>query len=179
MDNSNSSLKTIGDAINSKNPDLAISIHHNSGNASGYEFYWSSYRAGIDNTDIYKVYGLWEMNFSWRDKSPCNATLKSKDFAELLKANFSGIEFHLGILLKEMIIFNCTQNVHLFLLKLDLFLTIMNQENLLILIKNDEANRIVKSIKQLFGEVAVKASGIVTSESSQVNNNVFQSMLNS
>ena len=174
--NSNSSLKTIGDAINSKNPDLAISIHHNSGgNASGYEFYWSSYRAGIDNTDIYKVYGLWgNGDFSWRDKSPCNAALKSKDFAELLKANFSGIGIPFRNIIERDDYIPAHTKCPSVLIEAG-FVSNDNESRKLAdnTYQNDEANRIVKSIKQLFGEVAVKASGIVTSESSQVNNNVF------
>ena len=90
---SDSSLKTIGNAINAKNPDLAISIHHNSGgSASGYEFYWSSYRAGIDNSGVYKKYGLWgNGDYAWLDKTPCEAAVRSKEFTGLLEKNFSGI----------------------------------------------------------------------------------------
>lgn len=89
----NSSLKTIGDAINVKNPDLAISIHHNSGgNASGYEFYWSSYRAGIDSSGLYKEYGLWSNgDYAWKDSTPCESAQRSKDFSKLLEKNLDGI----------------------------------------------------------------------------------------
>ncbi|MEG0076106.1 MAG: GBS Bsp-like repeat-containing protein, partial [Eubacterium sp.] len=90
--NSNISLKTIGDAINRKNPDLALSIHHNSGgNASGYEFYWSSYRSGIDSEDVYKVYDRWPNDFAYVDASPCLAAKESKKFTEILQKNFDNI----------------------------------------------------------------------------------------
>ncbi len=79
--------------VNNVNPDLVISIHHNSSsnpNASGYEFYWSSYR-DFDKEGVYEVSGLWgngEMAF--RDRTPSPEAANSKVFADLLRQNFTG-----------------------------------------------------------------------------------------
>lgn len=84
------SLRKIGALCNSVNPDLALSIHHNAGSdtASGYEFYWSSYR-DFDTVGVYEVDGLWSDGESaYRDSSPCEAAVQSQVFAEKLKDAF-------------------------------------------------------------------------------------------
>ena len=87
------SLSKVANAINSKNPDLSISIHSNSGGstATGYEFYWSSYRT-FDQEGIYEVPGLWPGgDMTYRDTSPCLAAQQSKQLATILENNFKGI----------------------------------------------------------------------------------------
>lgn len=86
------SLRTIGELTNSKNPDLAISIHHNSGgsSATGYEIYWSSYR-DYDTQGVYEVSGLWgDGSTAFRDSSPCQEAQDSLVFAQKVKDAFSG-----------------------------------------------------------------------------------------
>lgn len=86
--NSFSALNTLAD---SKNPDLVISIHHNSGgsSASGFELYWSSYRS-YDTSGVYEVSGLWsDGSTAFRDSSPCSAAQESEKFAEILQSSFS------------------------------------------------------------------------------------------
>ena len=86
------SLSNVANAINKIKPDLAISVHHNSGgsSASGYEFYWSSYR-DFDQEGVYEVSGLWAGDMAFRDSSPCWAAQESKAFASVLEKNFNGI----------------------------------------------------------------------------------------
>ncbi|WPK67135.1 hypothetical protein EUCA11A_12910 [Eubacterium callanderi] len=86
------SLSNVANAINKIKPDLAISVHHNSGgsSASGYEFYWSSYR-DFDQEGVYEVSGLWAGDTAFRDSSPCWAAQESKVFASVLERNFNGI----------------------------------------------------------------------------------------
>ena len=86
------SLSNVANAINRIKPDLAISVHHNSGGstASGYEFYWSSYR-DFDQEGVYEVSGLWAGDTAFRDSSPCWAAQESKVFASVLERNFNGI----------------------------------------------------------------------------------------
>ena len=86
------SLSNVANAINKIKPDLAISVHHNSGgsSASGYEFYWSSYR-DFDQEGVYEVSGLWAGDTAFRDSSPCWAAQESKVFASILERNFNGI----------------------------------------------------------------------------------------
>ena len=86
------SLSNVANAINKIKPDLAISVHHNSGgsSASGYEFYWSSYR-DFDQEGVYEVSGLWAGDMAFRDSSPCWAAQESKVFASVLEKNFNGI----------------------------------------------------------------------------------------
>ena len=86
------SLSNVANAINKIKPDLAISVHHNSGgsSASGYEFYWSSYR-DFDQEGVYEVSGLWAGDTAFRDSSPCWAAQESKVFASVLEKNFNGI----------------------------------------------------------------------------------------
>ncbi|MFR9058244.1 GBS Bsp-like repeat-containing protein, partial [Eubacterium callanderi] len=87
------SLKTVGNAINAKNPDLALSIHHNSGgkSASGYEIYWSSYR-DFDTEGVKTVSGLWPGDVAFQDDSPCYAAQQSLVFANLVKTAFNGFD---------------------------------------------------------------------------------------
>ncbi|VYU09676.1 N-acetylmuramoyl-L-alanine amidase AmiC precursor [Eubacterium limosum] len=150
---SNSSLKTIGDAINAKNPDLAISIHHNSGgNASGYEFYWSSYRAGIDSEGVYTMTGLWPNDIAYLDSSPCYAAQRSKDFTNLLKSNFNSLSLPYrktverddyipahttcpSVLIEAGFVSNDAES------------RLLSSSNY----QNDEANKIVNSINDFFG----------------------------
>lgn len=87
-----SSLASVAALCNSVDPDLAISIHHNSGSstASGYEFYWSSYR-DYDTEGVYSVSGLWSDGSSgYRDSSPCTEAQNSKVLAEKARNAFSG-----------------------------------------------------------------------------------------
>ncbi|MEG1432600.1 GBS Bsp-like repeat-containing protein, partial [Eubacterium sp.] len=88
-------LSNIGPAINTVFPDLALSIHSNAGasTASGYEFYWSSYKKYLDSTDVYEVRGLWsDGDVAYRDASPCAEAVASKRLAELLKNRFDGLD---------------------------------------------------------------------------------------
>lgn len=85
-------LSSVASLCNSVNPDLALSIHHNSGSstASGYEFYWSSYR-DYDTQGVYSVSGLWSDGSSgMRDSSPCTEAQNSKVLAEKAKNAFAG-----------------------------------------------------------------------------------------
>lgn len=87
-----SRLASVTKLCNSVNPDLAISIHHNSGSttASGYEIYWSSYR-DFDTQGVYEVNGLWaDGSSAFRDSSPCAAARNSRTFAGVVKNAFSG-----------------------------------------------------------------------------------------
>lgn len=86
------SLAKVTAAVNKINPDLAMSIHHNSGgsNASGYELYWSSYR-DFDQVGVYEVSGLWNGDTAYRDSSPCAAAVGSRDFANVLNSKLSGM----------------------------------------------------------------------------------------
>lgn len=87
-----SRLASVARLCNSVNPDLAISIHHNSGSttASGYEIYWSSYR-DFDTQGVYEVNGLWaDGSSAFRDSSPCTAAKNSKTFAGVVKNAFGG-----------------------------------------------------------------------------------------
>ncbi len=92
--NNGVALKTTGQKINEANPDLCISIHFNAGSstASGYEFYWSSYRPGLDTKDVYRVDGLWPGgDWGYRDKTPCSAAVKSRELTGILEKNYQGI----------------------------------------------------------------------------------------
>ncbi|MCQ5191149.1 N-acetylmuramoyl-L-alanine amidase AmiC precursor [[Butyribacterium] methylotrophicum] len=79
--------------VNTVNPDLVLSIHHNSStnpNANGYEFYWSSYR-DYDKEGIYEEYGLWGSGEpAFKDSSPCEEAKNSEVLASILKNNFAG-----------------------------------------------------------------------------------------
>ena len=92
------SLVKVANAINAKNPDLALAIHHNSdgnksgGSASGYELYWSSYR-DFDNVGVYEVSGLWGGGLTaFRDNSPCYAAQQSEVFAGMVKSALDGFD---------------------------------------------------------------------------------------
>ena len=90
----NESLRTIGNAVNAQDPDLTISIHHNSGgsSASGYEIYWSSYR-DFDHTDVYTIPGLWgDGSEAYADASPCYAAQQSEVFAGIVEDAFEGFD---------------------------------------------------------------------------------------
>lgn len=85
-------LKDVAKAINEIDPDLTISIHHNSGgsSSSGSEIYWSSYR-DFDQEGIYVVENLWGSGEDgFRDISPSPAAQKSKEFAQILKDKLNG-----------------------------------------------------------------------------------------
>lgn len=84
-------LKTVLKAINTLDPDLTISIHHNSGgiDSTGAEIYWSSYR-DFDTSGVYTVSGLWSSGeLAYRDKTPSKAALNSSEFAQILKEHLS------------------------------------------------------------------------------------------
>ena len=88
------SLRNVGNAINAKNPDLALSIHHNSGGktSSGYELYWSSYR-DFDRSGVYEVSGLWGSGeTAYRDSTPCAAAQQSLVFANHVQKAFEGFD---------------------------------------------------------------------------------------
>jgi len=87
-----SGLANLGPAANSVNPDLAISIHHNSGSSSatGFEVYWSSYRANQSQEDgVYTVSGLWSGSDAYLDSTPCEDAKNSKIFASYVKEELS------------------------------------------------------------------------------------------
>ena len=87
------SLSKVANAINSKNPDLSLSIHSNSGGATatGYEFYWSSYRT-FDKEGVYEVPNLWPGgDMAFRDISPCASAQQSERLVSILESNFEGI----------------------------------------------------------------------------------------
>jgi N-acetylmuramoyl-L-alanine amidase len=86
------SLASVNALANSVNPDLVISIHHNSGgsSASGYELYWSSYR-DYDASGVYTASGLWsDGSTAFRDSTPCWQAQDSQTFAQLMENAFSG-----------------------------------------------------------------------------------------
>ncbi len=85
-------LRNVGPAMKTVNPDLTISIHHNSGgtSSSGYELYWSSYR-DYDTEGVYTVPGLWSTGeLAYRDSSPRPEATRSKEFAECMKRHLDG-----------------------------------------------------------------------------------------
>ena len=171
---SDSSLKTIGDAINAKNPDLAISLHHNSGgSASGYEFYWSSYRAGIDNSGVYKKYGLWgNGDYAWLDETPCESAVRSKEFTGLLEKNFSGIGIPFRNTIERDDYIPAHTTCPSVLIEAG-FVSNDNESRKLAdeSYQNNEATRIVKSINDFFG---YKPNATVQEISfSNVKNNTF------
>lgn len=87
-----SSLATACGLANAKNPDLVISIHHNSGGSSstGMELYWSSYRS-YDGSGVYSVGGLWgDGSSGYRDSSPTTEAQQSKVFAQKVVDAFKG-----------------------------------------------------------------------------------------
>ena len=87
-----SGLDNLGPAANSVNPDLAISIHHNSGSASatGFEIYWSSYRANQSQEDgVYTASGLWSGSDAYLDSTPCDDAKNSKIFAGYVQQELS------------------------------------------------------------------------------------------
>lgn len=92
--NNGVALKTTGQKVNQANPDLCLSIHFNAGSstASGYEFYWSSYRPALDTKDVYRVDNLWPGgDWGYRDKTPCSVAVKSRELAGILEKNYQGI----------------------------------------------------------------------------------------
>lgn len=83
-------LRNIPPIANSISPDLAISIHHNSGSADkrGTELYWSSYRS-YDPAGVYEVPGLWSSgSVAFRDSSPCQQAQDSRRFAHIVAGHF-------------------------------------------------------------------------------------------
>lgn len=89
---SGSSLRACGNAINRVSPDLTLVLHHNSGGstASGYELYWSSYRS-FDSDGVYTVSGLWSDGAdTYRDKTPCLAAKESERFALITNNHLNG-----------------------------------------------------------------------------------------
>ncbi|MGL4606013.1 MAG: N-acetylmuramoyl-L-alanine amidase, partial [Eubacteriaceae bacterium] len=89
--------KSVSNEANKSGVDLLISIHHNSGgNASGYEFYWSSYRPNIDNDGIYPIFGLWSNpgdEPTLRDSTPQPVAINSKNLANKFNANFKSLGY--------------------------------------------------------------------------------------
>ncbi|MBC3804475.1 hypothetical protein GH808_08520 [Acetobacterium fimetarium] len=86
----------VANAANKLGADLLISIHHNSGgsSASGYEFYWSSYHPAVDNDGLYEETGLWgDGSTATLDSTPSVIALKSKEFANILNAYFSNLDY--------------------------------------------------------------------------------------
>lgn len=86
----------VANAANKLGADLLISIHHNSGgaSASGYEFYWSSYHPSVDNNGLYEATGLWgDGSTATLDSTPSAIALKSKEFANILNAYFSNLDY--------------------------------------------------------------------------------------
>ena len=82
---------TICNKANEIGADLLISVHHNSGtaDASGYEFYWSSYHPSVDNNGIYQKAGLWgDGSMADLDASPHAIALMSKELANIFNTNF-------------------------------------------------------------------------------------------
>lgn len=83
------SLDKVCETVNSKNPGLAMAIHHNSGSSSssGSELYWSSYRAyDTDPDGKITVNGLWgDGKPANLDTTPLEEAVKSKEFAEKIK----------------------------------------------------------------------------------------------
>lgn len=87
-----SGLDNLGPAANSVYPDLAISIHHNAAgaSASGFEIYWSSYRANQSQEDgVYTVSGLWSGSDAYRDSTPCEDAKNSEIFAGYVQEELS------------------------------------------------------------------------------------------
>ncbi len=88
-----SHLANVGAAVNSVNPDLALSLHHNSGgtSSSGYELYWSSYR-NYDQSGIYTAPNMWsDGSGALRDSTPSPEAQASKTLAEAIKNHMNGI----------------------------------------------------------------------------------------
>ncbi|MEG0978197.1 MAG: GBS Bsp-like repeat-containing protein, partial [Bacilli bacterium] len=86
---------TMKKAINAINPDLVLSVHHNSGgNSSGYQLYWSSARLDLDQVGIYEQGGLWaDGSMSWMDSSPCSEAQNSLKMANILNNKFKGLGY--------------------------------------------------------------------------------------
>lgn len=85
-------LKNIGPAMNAVNPDLAISIHHNSTDSkavSGTEIYWSSYR-DYDTEGVYVDPLLWSGAGGYKDTSPCSNAQQSLRLATIVRNHLNG-----------------------------------------------------------------------------------------
>lgn len=172
-------LANLGPTTNSVFPDLALSIHSNAGaaSASGYEFYWSSYKKYLDSTDVYEVRGLWSDGGSaYRDSTPCAEAQASLRLANLLKNQFSGLALSYRQTVERDDHMPANTNCACTLIETG-FVTNANDARLLSSdsYQNDLSSRIVGAINDFFGgspikdETPPKAESVTTDEQETTN----------
>ncbi|WP_251860927.1 N-acetylmuramoyl-L-alanine amidase [Clostridium sp. Marseille-Q2269] len=76
---------------NSINADLFLSIHADSASpsAQGHGGHYSSYRPGLDNSGVYEEQS--EYGYTYYDRTPCDAALKSKVLSQLIVNELSSL----------------------------------------------------------------------------------------